>query len=107
MLHLFVLICILQNKEKNSEGENQTRSKINMAKTFSEFNNLVKSMKKEEFKYGSRVEYLDLITYKDNRFHDQGFFDIKYFRKSRIYRLTFRKQAITKNTPSRTKCKMN
>ena len=47
----------------------------------SEFNNLVKSIKKDKFKYGPRVEYLDLIIYKDNRFHDQGFFDIKIFQK--------------------------
>ena len=41
----------------------------------------MKSIKIDEFKYGPRVEYLDLIIYKDNRFHDQGFFDIKIFQK--------------------------
>ena len=47
----------------------------------SEFNNLVKSIKIHEFKYGPRMEYLDLIIYKGNRFLDQGFFDKKILQK--------------------------
>ena len=47
----------------------------------SKFNNLVKCIKIHQFKYGPRVEYLDLIIFKGNRFHDQGVFEIKIFQK--------------------------
>ena len=56
-------------------------SKKDVEYWISEFNNLLESMKIDKFKYGPRVEYMDLIIFKGNRFHEKGFFDIKIYQK--------------------------
>ena len=56
-------------------------SKADVEYWIQEFNNLVKSIKIDKFKYGSRVEYMDLIIFKGNRFYQKGLFDIKIFQK--------------------------
>ena len=50
------------------------KSKKDFEYWISEFNNLVKSIKIEKFKYGPRVEYMDLIIYKGNTFQEKVFF---------------------------------
>ena len=45
------------------------------------FNLLVEYIKIDKFKYGSKVEYMDLVIFKGNRFHQKGLFDIKIFQK--------------------------
>ena len=45
------------------------------------FNSLVKSIKIDKFKYGSKVEFMDLVIFKGNRFHQKGLLDIKIFQK--------------------------
>ena len=56
-------------------------SKSNVEYWILEFNKLVKSIKIDKFKYGPRVEYMDLIIFKGNRFSQSGLFDIKIFQK--------------------------
>ena len=56
-------------------------SKADVEYWIQEFNNLVKSIKKDKFQYHSRVEYMDLIIFKGNRFYQKGLFDIKIFQK--------------------------
>ena len=56
-------------------------SKTNVEYWISEFNKLVESIVIAKFKYGSKVEYIDLVIYKDNRFYEKGFFDIKVYQK--------------------------
>ena len=43
------------------------------------FRLLVESIKIDKFKYGSKLEYMDLVIFKGNRFHQKGLFDIKIF----------------------------
>ena len=111
---------------KNCEGKNQTDPKLIWPKVFkryiddgfgitkgsrkdvedwiSEFNNLVESIRIDKFKYGPRVEYMDLVIFKGNRFHEKGFLISKYIRKSRIFKLTSRKKVFTENMLSKTMC---
>ena len=64
------------------DGFGRTKeSKANVEYWIKEFNNLVKSIKIDKFKYASKVEYMDLIIFKGNRFHQKGLFDIKIFQK--------------------------
>ena len=65
------------------------------------FNSLVKSIKIDKFKYGSKVEFMDLVIFKGNRFRQKGLLDIKIFRKNKICTRTFRKKVTIKNTPSK------
>ena len=44
-----------------------------------EFNSLMNSMEIDEFKYGSRVDNMDLIIFEGTRFHQKGMCDIKIF----------------------------
>ena len=46
------------------------------------FYSLVETIKIDKFQYGSKVEFMDLVIFKGNRFHQTGFFDIK---KNNIY----------------------
>ena len=45
------------------------------------FKLLVESIKIDKFKHGSKVEYMDLVIFKGNRFHQKGLFDINIFPK--------------------------
>ena len=56
-------------------------SKSNVEYWILEFNKLVKSIKIDKFKYGPRVEHMDLTIFKGNRFSQSGLFDIKIFQK--------------------------
>ena len=38
-------------------------------------------MRIDKFKNGPRVEYMDLVIFKGNRFHEKGFFDFKIYQK--------------------------
>ena len=73
--------------------------KSNVEYCILEFNNLVKSIKIDKFKYGSKVEYMDLIIFKGNRSSKLDFSTLKSFRRRRIFTPTFRKKVTTKNTP--------
>ena len=64
------------------EGLGITKGSKSDAKYWiSAFNNLVESIKIDKFKYGSKVEYMDLVTFSRNRFYQKGLFDIKIFQK--------------------------
>ena len=51
------------------------------SKIWNSFNKLVAPIVIDKFKYGSKVEYLDLVIYKGNRLYEKGFFDIKIYQK--------------------------
>ena len=93
-LYLAKLEKILKEKTKNDpmmvwpilfrryidDGFGITKgSKTNVEYWISEFNNLLESIVIDKFKYGSKVEYMDLVIYKGNRFYEKGFFDIKVY----------------------------
>ena len=95
-LYLAKLEKILKEKTKNDpmlvwpilfrryidDGFGITKgSKTNVEYWISEFNKLVESIVIDKFKYGSKVEYMDLVIYKGNRFYEKGFFDIKVYQK--------------------------
>ena len=56
-------------------------SKANVEYWIKEFNNLVESIKIDKFKYGSRVDFMDLTIFKGNRFYRKGLFNVKIFQK--------------------------
>ena len=56
-------------------------SKTTVEYWISEFNKLVESIEIDKFKYGPRVEFMDLVIYKGNRFYNNGCFDIKIYQK--------------------------
>ena len=78
-------------------------SKSNVEYWILEFNKLVQSIKIDKFKYGPRVEYMDLIIFKGNRFSQSGlfFFDIKIFQKPQNLYAYIPQKVIIKNIPSK------
>ena len=103
MLLLLLPIYILQNWKKNlknlskndpkmiwpiffrwyiDDGFGITKgAKSDVEYCITAFNNLVQSIKIDKFTYGPRVEYMDLVIFKGNRFYQKGHFDIKIFQK--------------------------
>ena len=74
-------------------------SKVNAEYWISEINKLVESIEIDKFKYGPRVEFLDLVIYKGNRFHNNGCFDIKIHQKEQnLYAYIPQKSNHRKNT---------
>ena len=65
------------------------------------FNSLVKSIKIDKFKYGSKVEFMDLVILKETDFVKKACWTLKSFRKNKIFMRTFRKKVTIKNTPSK------
>jgi len=95
-LYLAKLEKILKDKSKNDpkmlwpiffrryidDGFGITKgSKSDVEYWITAFNNLVQSIKIDKFTYGPRVEYMDLVIFKGNRFYQKGHFDIKIFQK--------------------------
>ena len=76
-------------------------SKSNVEYWILEFNKLVTSIKIDKFKYGSKVEHMDLIIFKGNRFHKVDFLASKSFKNHKIFMLTFHKKVLIKNIPSK------
>ena len=62
----------------------------------------VKSIKIEKFKYGSKVEYMNLVIIKETYFIKKNISTTKSFRKNKISMLTSHKKSNHKNTPSKT-----
>ena len=75
-----------------------SKSDVHMEYWIATLNSLVKSIIIDKFNYGSKVEYMDLVIFKGNRFHQEGLFDIKNFQNSIPLS---RKKVIIKNTPSK------
>ena len=100
-LYLAILEKILKDKSKNDpkmiypifyrryidDGFGITKgAKSDVEYCITAFNNLVQSIKIDKFTYGPRVEYMDLIIFKGNRFYQKGHFDIKIFQqKQNLY----------------------
>ena len=49
-------------------------SKTDVEYWIAEFNKLVKSIVIDKYKYGPKVEFMDIVIYKGNRFFTEGFF---------------------------------
>ena len=43
-----------------------------------------KSITIDKFKYGPRIEFMDLVICKGKRFYEKGFIDIRVFQKKQI-----------------------
>ena len=56
-------------------------SKTDVEYWIMEFNKLEKSIEIDKYTYGPKVEYMDIVIYKGDRFFKNGFFDIKIFQK--------------------------
>ena len=56
-------------------------SKSDVEYWIAEFNKLVKSIEIDKYKYGPKVEFMDIVIFKGGRFFKNGFFDIKLFQK--------------------------
>ena len=50
-------------------------SKTDVEYWIAEFNKLVKSIVIDKYKYGPKVEFMDIVMYIDNRFFTEGFFN--------------------------------
>ena len=48
----------------------------------SEFNLLRESITIDKFKYGDKVDFMDLVIFKGDKFASEGIFDISVFQKS-------------------------
>ena len=56
-------------------------SKTDVEYWIMEFNKLEKSIEIDKYTYGPKVEYMDIVIYKGDRFLKNGFFNIKFFQK--------------------------
>ena len=65
------------------------------------FNLLVESTRIDKFKYGSKVEFMDLVIFKGNRFRQKGLLDIKIFQKEQNLYAYIRKKVTKQNIPSK------
>ena len=65
------------------------------------FNLLVESIKIDKFQYGSKVEYMDLVIFKGNRFYQKGLFDIKIFQKEQNLYAYIPQKSNHKNIPAK------
>ena len=68
------------------------------------FNSLVKSIKIDKFKYGSKVEFMDLVIFKGNRFCQKGLLDIKIFQKEQNLYAYIPQKSNHKNTHHQKLC---
>ena len=64
-----------------------------------DFNSLVKSIKIDNFKYGSNAKFMESDIFKGNRFRQRGLLDIKIFQKEQnLYAYILQKSNHKKHT---------
>jgi hypothetical protein len=64
----------------------------------------VKPIVTDKYKYGPKVEFMDIVIYKSNRFFTEGFFDKKIFQKQQNKYAYISQKATIGNTLSKIMC---